>query len=339
MNRTPLLPLLAGLMAALPLTAQETTPTGREILIVLGIPGIEEYAQRFRHSAETWKEAAERGKAHVTQIGGSEQDASALKERIDALRAKPPEELWLILIGHGTFDGKQTKFAVNGPDFTDKDLAAWLKDFPRPVVVINGASSSAPFLTSLAGPDRVVITATKSAGEIYYARFGEYFATAISGDPEADLDNDEQVSLLEAYLYASHKVEGFYTDEGRIATEHALLDDNGDGKGARAEWFEGVRAVKAPDAKATPDGERAQQLVLVPNAADAQLSPEQRRHRDALEQELRALTKERATIGEEAFYTRAETLLRQLAGISATVKDPGNSAGDGKPKPDSPKAP
>ncbi|MGD9746671.1 MAG: hypothetical protein AB7V57_10030, partial [Verrucomicrobiales bacterium] len=77
MNCSSLLPLLAALVTAVPLTAQETAPPGREILIVLGIPGIEEYAQRFRQTAETWKEAAERGKAQVTQIAGSVEDASA----------------------------------------------------------------------------------------------------------------------------------------------------------------------------------------------------------------------------------------------------------------------
>ncbi len=45
----------------------------------------------------------------------------------------------------------------------------------------------------------------------------------------ADLDKDGQVSLLEAFLIASRRTLEFYKVEGRIATEHALIDDNGDG--------------------------------------------------------------------------------------------------------------
>jgi len=210
---------------------------------------------------------------------------------------------------------------VRGPDFTDKELAEWLKDFSRPLAVINTASSSGPFLTSLAGKDRVIITATKSAAKVNYARFGEYFAEAIHGKEEADLDNDDQVSLLEAFLYSADQVSGFYEREGRLATEHALIDDTGDGFGTRPDWFEGVIATQVARDGATPDGELAHQFVLVPNAFERRLSAAQRDRRDDLEREVKALARKRAELGDEAYYTQIEPLLVEIARIYESVKE------------------
>ena len=135
-----------------------------------------------------------------------------------------------MVIGHGTFDGKEAKFNLRGPDLSAADLAEWLKPFRRPVAVINCASASSPFINKLSATNRVIIAATRSGYEQNYARFGEYISSAVA-DPQADLDKDGQTSLLEAFLMASRRVAEFYNTEGRLATEHALLDDNGDGLG------------------------------------------------------------------------------------------------------------
>ena len=94
------------------------------------------------------------------------------------------------------------------------ELAVWLKPFRRPLAVINTASCSAPFLNLLSAANRVVITATRSGYEQNYTRFGQYLAEALA-DPGADLDKDGQVSLLEAFLTASHQAAEFYKVQGR----------------------------------------------------------------------------------------------------------------------------
>ena len=167
-----------------------------------------------------------------------------------------------MLIGHGTFDGHTAKFNLRGPDVTAEELAEWLKPLKRPLAVINCASASAPFINRLAGENRVVITATKSGDEQNFARFGQYISAAIA-DPAADLDKDGQVSLLEAYLTACRQVAEFYEQEARLATEHALLDDNGDGLGTPAAWFRGLRATQRAKDGAALDGTRAHQFHLV----------------------------------------------------------------------------
>ena len=63
-------------------------------------------------------------------------------------------------------------------------LSSLLKPFQRPVIVICGFSASGAFLKPLSGPNRVIVTATKSGAENNYARFGGYFSEAIA-DPAA----------------------------------------------------------------------------------------------------------------------------------------------------------
>lgn len=302
--------------------AEEAIPT---VLVVVGAEGAEEYGPKFLKSASLWKEAAMAAGASFEDIGivpGTD-DSDRLKARLRELSADPAGgPLWLVLIGHGTFDGRAAKFNVRGPDFTDTELAGWLKDFSRPLAVINTASSSGPFLTTLKGKDRVIITATKSAAEVNYARFGEYFAEAIHGKEEADLDNDDQVSLLEAFLYSADQVSGFYEKEGRLATEHAQIDDTGDGLGTRPDAFEGVLATEVAKEGATPDGELAHQFILVPNAFERRLTAAQREKRDALEREVKALTRKRKELGDDAYYAQIEPLLIEIARIYESVKEP-----------------
>ena len=121
-----------------------------------------------------------------------------------------------------------------------------------------------PVHQSALRPNRIVVTATKSGNEMNFARFGQYLAEAIA-DPRADLDKDGQVSLLEAFLTASGRVEEYYRTHAQLATEHALLDDNGDRLGTPADWFRGVRATKRAKDGAQLDGLRAHQLHLIPS--------------------------------------------------------------------------
>jgi hypothetical protein len=152
-----------------------------------------------------------------------------------------------------------------GPDVSEAELAEWLRPVTRPLALINTSSASAPFLAKLAGRNRVVVTSTRSGNEQNYARFGRFLAAAIT-DAAADLDRDGQVSLLEAYLAASQRTAEFYAGAMRLATEHALLDDNGDGLGTPADWFEGVRATRQAKEGAAVDGPRAHQFHLIRSA-------------------------------------------------------------------------
>lgn len=317
--------------------AEEITNPAR-VIIVVGAAGEPDYGSNFVHQASLWEAAALRGGARPTLLGradGPTNDVTLLRQLLEAEPKDDPLPLWLVLLGHGTYDGKQARFNLRGPDLTADDLASWLKPFRRPLALIDAASASAPFLTRLSATNRVVVTATRSGNEQNYARFGEYLATALT-DPEADLDQDGQVSLLEAFLAASRGTAEFYRLAGRLATEHALLDDNGDGLGVPADWFRGLRAVKTARQGAAVDGRLAQRFCLVPGAEELRLTPAQRARREALEAAVQAHRERKATLPEEEYYRQLEQLLLPLARFYETeVNPPSPAAGP----PSSPAAP
>lgn len=316
--------LIFGLFLVLPLAL---AAEGKEIriLVVTGTSGTDKFESVFAENALKWKEAAELGNAAFELIGqdgepgeNEPSDADQLKA---ALAAASEPELWLVLIGHGSFDTREVKFNLRGPDVTDREIAKWVQEYPGKLTVINTASASGSFVRQLSGKDRVVITATKNEAEIFYTRFGNYFAEAVQGKKSADLDNDDQVSLLEAFIFASDEVATFYDNEGRLATEHALIDDNADGLGSRAEWYEGTTPTRTPAKDKESDGELASQRVLVKNEFEKRLTPEQRAQRDEWERAVRALRRAKDDMEEEAYYEQLEELLLKLGTLYREVTD------------------
>lgn len=283
------------------------------VVIVTGAAGEEQYAAAFSKWSSNWQKACAAAGAKATVIDSTDKEAlTHLHETLEAEPKATTDELWLVLLGHGSFDGKEGKFNLTGDDLSASDLAAWLKPFQRPVIVVCGFSASGAFLKPLSGPERVIITATKSGAESNYARFGGYFAEAIA-DPAADLDKDGQTSVLEAWLAAAQRVTDFYKNEDRLATEHSLLDDNGDGLGTPPDWFQGIRVVKKSTDHREPDGLRAHQIHLVPSEAERALPPAARAERDALERELAKLRDAKATLPEDEYYAKLEAILVRLA--------------------------
>ncbi len=306
------------LTISLVLSAEPETQT---VLVVVGAPGTDEFADQFRKWANRWQETAKRGEAEFLSVGksgGGSKDREDLKKHLSDESTDSIEPLWLILIGHGTFDGHTAKFNLRGPDVSATELSEWLADLKRPLAVINCASCSSPFMNRLAGNNRVIVTATKSGYEHNFARFGDYMSSAIN-DLKSDLDKDEQTSLLEAYLSASAKVAEFYEGEGRLATEHALLDDNGDGLGTPATWFRGVRATKVPKDGAKADGLRANQFHLVRSEREKNLPADLRVARDHLEQELANLRESKEKLDDDDYYKRIEAVLVKLARLYESI--------------------
>ena len=286
-----------------------------DVLVVVGAPGTEAYEKKFALWAQSWAQACGRGGATFSQVAHPA-EAKPARDQIQAWlagHAQGDSPLWLVFIGHGTFDGKNAKFNLHGRDVSADELAGWLKPVRRPVIFVNTASSSSPFIPALSGADRVVVTATRSGGEQNFARFGEYLSLNI-GNPEADLDKDGQTSLLEAFLVASRQVADFYKEAGRLATEHPLLDDNGDRLGTPPEWFRGVRPVKKA-ADGTPDGYRAHQFHLVLGEQEKRITEALRKQRDALELEVYNLRDKKADFPEDEYYRQLEAILRQIGRI------------------------
>lgn len=301
-------------IAARDLAAVEVTERAT-VLVVVGAAGEENYGEKFTQWAEEWRKAAGKAQAKFISIGldkDTGKDKELLQQKLEAEKKEGLEAFWLVMLGHGTFDGTEAKFNLRNTDFTADELASWLKPFTRPVAIIDTSSSSGAFLPKLSQSGRVIVTATKSGFEQNFARFGEFISKAIA-DTAADLDKDGQTSLLEAYLMAGRKVAEFYETEGRLATEHALLDDNGDGMGTPADWFRGVRAVKKARDGAELDGFRAHQFHLVHSAEELKLPPEKRVRRDELELQLNRLRERKAETPPPEYNKELERLMLELA--------------------------
>jgi hypothetical protein len=295
----------------------DTNEATAQVIVVVGAEGTLEYGAQFAKWAGLWQQAASKGGAEFTAIGldeidGSIDDRTKLQRKLAEESIQTGAALWLVLIGHGTYDGRSAKFNLRGPDVSADDLAEWLVPISRPVAIIDTTSSSAPFLSRLSAQGRIVITATRSGFEQNYARLGQYMAAAVA-DPQADLDKDGQTSLLEAFLTASHKTAEFYKAAGRLATEHALLDDNGDTLGTPADWFTGIRPVRKAEGGTTLDGYFAHQLHLIFSESESKMPPELRARRDRLEREVFALRDSKDELPEDEYYSRLEKLLYEIA--------------------------
>lgn len=307
---------LAGTGFSAELAAPETAA---RVILVAGAVGDPEFAPDFDAQIAAWTTTSGAAGAKLTVVGrdgdGVETpDRDRLHQLLEAEPREGRDELWLVLVGHGTFDGREAKLNLRGPDVAAAELAEWLKPFSRPLAVVHTTSSSAPFIAKLAAPGRVIVSATRSGNEQNYARFGKYFAEALA-DPRSDLDRDGQVSLLESFLSAATRTAEFYKTEGRLATEHPLIEDNGDGLGTPPDWFRGVLAIKRSADGAAPDGTRAHQFHLVRSAAEQALSVGNRARRDELEQSLAGLRARKAKLAEADYLKELEAILLGLAEV------------------------
>jgi hypothetical protein len=321
--------LLVLLFVFLSTLTTHAAPT-HEIALIIGAPGEPAYAENFATAARAWQNAAERAGAALITIGLSLESEAATPDDRTRLQtwlaartqnsdtpspAATTTPLWIVYIGHGTHDARETRLNLRGPDVTARELAAWLAPLTRPLIFIHGGSAGAPFINALSGPDRIIISATRSGNELNYARFGERFADAVA-NPAADIDQDGQTSLLEAFVTAAQQVQAFYAETGRLATEHALIDDNGDKQGTPAEWFRGTRVQRRPqNSTAQPDGQHARLLALIPTEAERALTPAQREQRDVLERELEALRAQKSSLSEDDYYRQLESLFRRLGAL------------------------
>jgi hypothetical protein len=212
------------------------------LAVIVGFPGDPEHAETFNRWATTLVEAAPRlgvsgeNLVYLTDkpdaSGGKATGRSSREEVSKALagvaaRASEDDVVFVVLLGHGSFDGKAAKFNLPGPDMTAADFAPLLKKMrSKQVVFANTASASGPFIEALAAPGRTIVTATRSGAERFATLFGGYFVDALAGT-EADVDRNKRVTVLEAFTWAKREVDNAYEREGIMRTENALLSDNG----------------------------------------------------------------------------------------------------------------
>jgi hypothetical protein len=288
-----------------PAFAQQT-----HLLVITGVPGDEEHAQQFQKWATSFIDAAKKKEsvpdANITYLA----DKRATRENIAtaftdlAARAKPNDAVVVLLLGHGSFNGTQGAFNLPGPDLTVAEWTALLgKLAAQRVAFVNTSSSSGAFLPAAAGPGRVIVTATKTGGERNETQFPEFFVEAFN-DPAADRDRNGHVSVREAFDYATAKVTQAFKQKGLLLTEHAAIDDGGDGQLAATI----VLGIGRADGALAVDTSDPAMKALV----DA---------RDALDREIAALKLKKAAIDEAQYDGQMEKLLTDLALKTKAIRD------------------
>jgi hypothetical protein len=231
-----------------------------------------------------------------------------------ATRAGAGDQVVIVLIGHGSGEGENTKISIPGPDITARDFAQLLSRFSsQKVAFINLTSASGDMLPVLSGPNRVVITATKSAFERNESQFARFFVDALSKEG-ADTDKDGRVSLLEAFRYASAETKRVYETDTKLQTEHAQFDDLGLKSG-----------VPEPDGK-TNQGLLARRFFLDGGlgsraaTSDPQLAALYK-DKFSLEDRIDQLRLKKATMSPDAYDDALEALLLDLARKAKTIRE------------------
>ena len=301
------------LAVAAPASGQDT-----HLVIITGVGGDEEHTKTFHKWATTMIEAAKKknGLADANIIYLSEKpdlDPSLIKglstrETVEktltdlAARARPNDAVLILLIGHGSFDGQQAAFNLPGPDLTPADFGRLLARFAsQRVAFVNTAASSGAFVPAVAGPGRVIVTATKTGGERNETRFPEYFVEAF-GDETADRDRNGRVSIQEAFDYAKSKVAKTFEQQGLLLSEHATLEDGMNGSLASALFVAPAQAALNVD---TSDP-AVRALVA---------------ERDAIERQIAALRLMKPSMDAAQYDAQMEKLLTDLALKTKAIRD------------------
>jgi hypothetical protein len=283
---------------------------------VAGLGGEPDYEQRFASQAQEIDKLlhGSGSDAKITTLYGPQATKANVQNALAvvAREAKPNDAFVLMLIGHGSFDGYEYKMNLPGPDISGVELGALLDRIPCiRQLVVNMTSASGGSRASLEKPNRVVITATKSGNEKNATVFARFWVEALR-DPGADTDKNETVSALEAFTYASTKTTEFYDTQKRLATEHPILEDTGQGDGERKpspENGEGLKASQFP-------------LLRIGSAQVAANTPEKKallEKRDELEEQIDKLKYEKAAMATDDYKKQLQTLLLELAKTQAEL--------------------
>ena len=286
---------VAGLLCA----AQAQAAT--QVLVIAGLGGEAQYEERFTQWSQTMAGAAVTAtgnKDSVVRLAGEGATREAITRELTriARAVGPGDQFMLLVVGHGSFDGNDYRLNLPGPDMTGTELLTLIDRIPAgvPQLIVNGTSTSGAIADKWARANRVVITATRSGGERNAARFGGFWAEAMTNEA-ADRDKDGAVTAQEAYDYAVRRVADSFKADAALLTEHAKLTGSDPGRFVVARL--GAAALFASDAE----------LIAL------------RRQQNGIEGRLAELKPLKADLPREEYYNRIEPVLLELAKLGEKV--------------------
>ena len=295
--------LLVALMLLLPPAAFADSSA----LIIRGVAGSPEHENKF----DKWTVGTQ--KALVDKFGFSADRVIVLSDKKSAQaeiqkafatlkqQLKPADMFFLFFIGHGSGEDGTYKFNISGPDYTADDYNKLLSTLSvGRIVIVLGTPASGGAIDKFAGKNRVVVAATRSGQEGNDIVFYDYFLEALQS-PAADEDKDQKISVWEAFKYAVSGTERFYKEEGRLATEHPQISDNGGDK-------VGI-TVKDPPLIARSTSFQVDRPIV---SSDPKLQALLNQKKE-LEQKIEALRINKDSMPPEQYDKQMETVLVDLA--------------------------
>jgi hypothetical protein len=303
----------ASLVIALALGFAAQARASVYVVAVAGLAGEPDYEQRFASAAKDLEKSLAAG-GHLQVLAAADATRDKLTQALSTVAhtARAEDDFVLILIGHGSFDGVEYKLNLVGPDISAADLATLCNRVPaRRQLIVNATSASGGSIAALQRNGRAVVAATKSGTEKNATVFARYWVEALR-DPAADIDKNEAISALEAFMYADRKTAEFYTSQKRLATEHPVFEDTGKGQ-----------PVRAPQPE-IGEGRLLSSLILVRlgEAQRAALDPAKRdllAKKDDLERQIDALKFQKAAMTQSDYESQLKSLLLDLARVQAAL--------------------
>ncbi len=239
-----------------PVANASNTATGtRRALVICGLPGDQEHRKLFAATLEKLHKSLTgryrfAGSEILVRFGTESQagDGPALASSrglssregiardVDEMRKRlgPEDTLWVIVMGHGHYDGRHSHLNLPGPDLDERGFAKLFEGMKaREQVFLITTAASGFFLKPLATTGRIVVTATEPDLEVNETLFPHALADVLAAPPDGtDRNKDGKISILELYLAVAADVMKRYAAVENLPTEHARLDDNGDGRGS-----------------------------------------------------------------------------------------------------------
>ena len=317
------------LVGFLPASTWAQATGDRYVLLIGGLGGTEEYTASYQqHLLRTQKALVNTFELSASNIRVlAEPDAQGIgvvdgisnRSAIESHFANLAEQVtssdhvYILLFGHGSYDGERAYLNIPGRDLSSTDYANLVGrlDAGR-VVFINTTSASAPFIQALSAPNRIVITATRTGTQRSETSFPRFLVEALNS-AAADLDRNGRLSVKEIFVYASRKTGQSFEEKGYLASEHALLEDTGDKQAHRADELQ--EAGEGHLAEATYLQEETALL-----AGSGGPRPQQIRQRQEIRRAIADLKTQKSELAEATYYARLERLFVRLARLNSKIE-------------------
>ncbi|MCS7470393.1 hypothetical protein NZK35_27400 [Stieleria sp. ICT_E10.1] len=274
---------------AAPAEVAPAFPDRRHALIVVGLPGDPTHREQFEAILQIWQDwlvkFAAVDSADIMVLDGRDATEGRLPATQESIRSVTDqlverigedEALWVFWLGHGNQERRHGWFHLPGPDMNAAQWAARFAELKAGEQVFwMTHSASGSFVKPFSLPGRIVISATdedeineprfpRQLAEVMRQQLAERATAGPTAEP-ASPAKDPLVSILDLFRRTADRVGRSFDDDQLLPTEHALLDDNGDGVGTEVADLAMIdsQSIHSTAAQAVIDGLLAARTIIM----------------------------------------------------------------------------